>query len=122
MPGKCRFQDKWLKEKDFCKWILRDAKNNNIARCAYCSTNISLTSMGEAALRSHVKSDRHKKNADRVEKDNRCTVSDFFGPVPKQTEASVCDAEASASSSSSTSKDRLRQVEDTSQRQTTLSG
>ena len=54
MPNNnCLFQARWLKDERFKHWIRK--KNENVAICNYCSKDISVANMEEAALMSHVK-------------------------------------------------------------------
>eukprot|EP00745_Piridium_sociabile_P019341 TRINITY_DN29246_c0_g2_i5.p2 TRINITY_DN29246_c0_g2~~TRINITY_DN29246_c0_g2_i5.p2 ORF type:complete len:121 (+),score=14.85 TRINITY_DN29246_c0_g2_i5:120-482(+) len=78
MPGKCSFQDRWLQDKDFKTWVLRDPVDKTKAKCGVCATSLNIANMGEAALKVHMKSDRHKKNAKRHNADTRIVMSDFF--------------------------------------------
>ena len=34
MPGKCWFQDRWLKDSAYQEWVLKDKLDKHIARCA----------------------------------------------------------------------------------------
>lgn len=59
--GKCIFNLNWL-EKDLYKdWLLAVGNNKHEAKCKVCNKNISVASMGEAALTSHMSFKRHKK-------------------------------------------------------------
>ena len=50
MPGKCSFQDHWIRLKDYKDWILADPKDRRQAQCRLCVSNINFSAMGEAAL------------------------------------------------------------------------
>ena len=56
MPGKCKFKDAWLENEAYKDWLLRDSKDEHKARCSLCTKTFEIASMGESALRSHVKS------------------------------------------------------------------
>jgi len=58
-PGKCKFKDAWLENEAYKDWLLCDSKDEHKARCSLCTKTFEIASMGESALRSHVKS---KKN------------------------------------------------------------
>ena len=56
MPGKCSFQDHWIRLKDYKDWILADPKDRRQAKCRLCVSNINF------AAKAHMKSAKHKKN------------------------------------------------------------
>ena len=61
MPGKCSFQDSWLKEERFKDWILRDIDKRK-ARCGVCAMSLSVASMGEYQFKSsHENRQAHKE-------------------------------------------------------------
>ena len=47
----CLFQARWLEHECFKYWIRK--KNDTVAKCNYCSKDVSLADMEEAALTSH---------------------------------------------------------------------
>ena len=58
--------------------------------------------MGEAALRGHMKTDRHQRSMARARSARRCSVSDFFTtslPENRQRLVQVEGSEAAASTS-----------------------
>ena len=59
MPGKFKFQDRWLNERQFSKWIAGADTSLNEANCRVCQKSFDISNMGEAALRSHMHSKRH---------------------------------------------------------------
>jgi len=63
MPGKCRFNDAWLQHEVYSAWILKIPGKPESARCKLCLSNFNIGNMGEAALKSHMKSEKHKKHA-----------------------------------------------------------
>ena len=59
MPANRRlFRKEWLLK---YTWIL-EGDSKSIAVCKSCKKNINIASMGEAAIASHAKSDKHQKN------------------------------------------------------------
>ena len=58
MRGKCRFQDGWVTNPAYAKWIAR-APSDGDAVCRYCKKSFDVSNMGESALRSHAKSKKH---------------------------------------------------------------
>ena len=59
MPEKCQFQDRWLNERQFFKWIARAGTSLNKANCDVCQKSFDVLNMGEAALHSHMCSKWH---------------------------------------------------------------
>ena len=58
MPkNNCFFQVGWLKDEWFKYWIRKT--NDTIAICNYCSKDVSVANMEEAALMSHMKGKKH---------------------------------------------------------------
>lgn len=54
MPkNKCSFQNKWLSDERFSKWIKK--KDEETAECKYCQKEFNISNMGESALTSHIK-------------------------------------------------------------------
>ena len=59
MPAnRCLFRKAWLLK---YTWIL-EGDSKSIAVCKSCKKTIKIASMGEAAIASHAKSDKHQKN------------------------------------------------------------
>lgn len=58
MPGKCTFKEGWLSNRQFSIWIER-GKSSGQARCKVCSKDFDIQNMGEAAVKSHMKSKKH---------------------------------------------------------------
>jgi hypothetical protein len=56
--GKTVFNPTWGYKYDWVKAVANDKRQ---AMCRLCKKNIFLGTMGESALKSHMKSDRHKK-------------------------------------------------------------
>ena len=79
MPGKCSFQDSWLKEERFKDWILRDIDKRK-ARCGVCAMSLSVASMGESSLKVHMKTDNHTKNLARHRSETRVVMPMLEGP------------------------------------------
>ena len=58
MPkNNCFFQVGWLEDEWFKYWIRKT--NGTIAICNYCSKDVSVANMEEAALTSHMKGKKH---------------------------------------------------------------
>ena len=55
--GKCVFNLKWTRT---YSWVMKQ-EDKHLVKCKICDKDIALGKMGEAALRSHEKSDSHKK-------------------------------------------------------------
>ena len=62
MPkNKNRFSDSWLSNPEFNGWLSK--KHELTASCSYCCKDVDVSSMGEAALRSHKKSKIHSERS-----------------------------------------------------------
>jgi len=57
MPGKCAFQEAWLSNPQFLIWI-EHGKLSGQARCKVCLKDFDIQNIGEAAVKSHMKSKR----------------------------------------------------------------
>ena len=55
--GKCVFNPKWTLT--YC-WVMK-LEDKHLVKCKICDKDIALGKMGETALRSHEKSDSHRK-------------------------------------------------------------
>ncbi|XP_067234025.1 uncharacterized protein [Chanodichthys erythropterus] len=58
--GKCLFNDRWLEDDKYKGWLKKTA-NLKEARCDLCKKNIQLGTMGQTALDSHAKCEKHKR-------------------------------------------------------------
>lgn len=58
MPGNCHFQDNWLKEEEFGGWLTKGNTDSSAFR-KMCQKNIDISSMGRAAIKSHLKGKKH---------------------------------------------------------------
>lgn len=58
MPGTCHFQTSWLNHPDYKSWI-QAGKMSTYAYCHLCRKDIDIKTMGESALRSHAKGQKH---------------------------------------------------------------
>ena len=59
MPGKCTFNLKWLAREEY-NWVRQVKGNSPKALCFVCNKIITLTTMGESALRSHMVGSKHQ--------------------------------------------------------------
>ena len=120
MPGKCSFQDAWMRESAYKGWIRKLMHNKHAALCAFCGVEMKLSSMGESVLRQHLKSERHKKMEAKNNASARCNLTDFFSaasssatsnPSPS-TSGSTASAASALSSSTVGASDQnhLRQA------------
>ena len=59
MP-KCRFNELWLQDPRYSKWIERDPKSMHSALCKFCKgKSVDIKTMGTSALNSHMKGKHH---------------------------------------------------------------
>ena len=59
--GKCVFNRRWKADEKFEVWIAADPTSKTKAVCVVCNKAIDISSMGEAALQSHMIGKKHKK-------------------------------------------------------------
>ena len=85
MPGKCSFQDHWLRDEHYKNWLLKDKLGKHYARCGACGISLHLASMGETVLRKHILSARHKKRVKCLAQDCRARVTDFFSALSQDS-------------------------------------
>ena len=63
MPGKCRFNNAWLRNEKYMSWVSSD-KDPGRAKCRLCGDKtFDISNMGEAALTSHAKGAKHQSAA-----------------------------------------------------------
>lgn len=84
--GKCAFQQVWLTSPTYRDWLRPVPGDRFAARCTKCQKNFSVCNMGESALKSHIKSDKHVKNCKEV--DRNFTIN-FGGSKAKSDTAPV---------------------------------
>lgn len=82
MPGKCNFQHAWLTSAAYKEWISPDTSNSHRAKCKVCAKTFDVSSMGESALKSHMKSAKHVENMTATTAHS--TVRSHFTAVDKQ--------------------------------------
>ena len=58
MHGKCSFSDGWLKNSSYKLWLERDMDKFE-AKCKICSKAFDVSNMGESALKSCEKGEKH---------------------------------------------------------------
>lgn len=59
--NKCLFSRKWLSHKDY-SWVRECKEDKYKAFCSVCNKSFDIGAMGESALKSHMKSEKHKSN------------------------------------------------------------
>ena len=60
MPRVCTFQESWLRKVDYRLWLLGDKTNpDTSARCRCCLKSFDVSNMGESAIKSHMKGQKH---------------------------------------------------------------
>ena len=60
--GKCVFHRKWISDAKF-SWVKQIKGDKQKAMCCFCNKMIDIERMGENALNSHMKGEKHKRNA-----------------------------------------------------------
>ena len=92
MPGKCVFNADlvksypWIKECKDCKFK---------AICTVCRKDIDLCKMGELALKSHAKSQKHKKNV-QIGSSTKSPMDNYFQVRPPKSETASSETPSTA--------------------------
>ena len=60
--GKCVFDYKWLSDAKF-SWVKEFKGDKHKAMCCVCNKVIDIEHIGESTLKSHIKGEKHKRNA-----------------------------------------------------------
>ena len=95
--GRSTFQDDWLVKPEYKNWLEKKS-DSTIAFCKICKSSISLSSMGNQALVSHMKGKNHNKKLSNVQKtlamDQFVTLKSTPKTLPKPTTTNQCSNEA----------------------------
>ena len=84
MPkNKCKFQDCWLRNEKYQKWIRK--KDGNAAYCTYCSKESSINIMGEPALKSHLLSKKHIKRSPSTNITSSANIQSFLPEASRES-------------------------------------
>ncbi|KAJ8031243.1 hypothetical protein HOLleu_27914 [Holothuria leucospilota] len=60
MPGKCTFNNEWFSKPHYSQWLAKCVDPSK-AKCTLCAKSFDISNMGEAGLKSHMKSSKHQK-------------------------------------------------------------
>ena len=95
MPGSCKFKLQWFGKDKYKEWLLQ-GKDVRHAKCRVCQSQFDISSMGEAALTSHAKGQKHQHQLQSFRQTQRTnmTMSSFCRPS-----TSAAESESSQSSS-----------------------
>ena len=72
----------------FSQWVQKVKDNKTKTTCTFCKKTFSLSNMGSTALKSHIKSEKHKKNASSVN-DRQIKITNVFVNTSKFESTSV---------------------------------
>lgn len=97
-PGKCLFSDRWLQFSHYKDWLSR-GRDKYSARCTVCMREFDVSNMGETALRSHSKGQKHAELTRQKSETSVCSIRDLFA----QKDASTSGSSSIGSSSKKTS-------------------
>ena len=64
-----RFNKEWMDKVEYKDWLLPEPSNNTKAKCRLCMRSLSLSNMGEPALKSHAQGMKHQ-NAVKMSRKN----------------------------------------------------
>ena len=77
MPGgKCSFNPLWLTKPEYKDWVREDTTSKHKAFCFACKKSIDLLAMGESALVSHSRGQKHLQRLKAGQP--RVSLTDFF--------------------------------------------
>ena len=74
--GNCIYNRQWELNSKYKGWLTAFKADRKKALCKCCDRMIDISNMGESALKSHMKSERHKNNS-RIEGEKAVTLSSF---------------------------------------------
>ena len=74
--GNCIYNWQWELNSQYKGWLTAFKADRKKALCKCCDRIIDISSMGESALKSHMKSERHKNNS-RIGGEQPVTLSSF---------------------------------------------
>ena len=74
--GKCKFNPVWVTKQDYSKWLRPVKSDAEKALCCMCNRVFDIGAMGESALRSHAKGNKHMAAAGLYTKNN--TIMSFM--------------------------------------------
>ena len=102
MPGSCKFKLQWLGKDKYKEWLLQ-GKDVRHAKCRVCQSQFDISSMGEAALTSHAKGQKHQHQLQSFRQTQRTnmTMSSFCRPSTSAAESESSQSSSAASASSS---------------------
>ena len=86
--GKFVFNRKWLSDAKF-SWVKQFKGDKHKAMCSVCYNKvIDIERMGESALKSHMKGEKHKRNAGATSSSTQCVLMATFS---RKGASSSCD-------------------------------
>ena len=85
--GKCVFNRKWLSDAKL-SWVKEFKGNKHEAMCCVYNKVIDIEHMGESALKSHMKGEKHKRNAGAT---SSSTQSVLMATFSRKGASSSCD-------------------------------
>ena len=77
MSTKCVFNLKWELNVSYRDWLKSLKSDKHKAFCCVCDCVIDITTMGESALKSYVKAEKHKVNIQQLQTKSMVTISSF---------------------------------------------
>ena len=85
--GKCVFRESWLYHPAYNSGLARVSGNSRNARCVLCRRDFDISNMGESALKSHAKGEKHKQlvGVHEAADEQRSTPRSFLGPRQRAT-------------------------------------
>ena len=111
MPGVCKFSDRWLTVEQYSTWLAAVASDRTKARCKVCLTNFDISNMGETALRSHAKGEKHQKRLSQLsDSKTNPSIAVFYSASQTTTSAAIA-ATGSTGEMTDSSAGAVRSIE-----------
>lgn len=85
--GKCVYNNEWGRHPAYATWIRPFKSDKSKAICVVCDRIIDISNMGEAALKSHAKGNKHIANIAHKESDTSHKITLFFGSPKLKSES-----------------------------------
>ena len=102
--GKCVFNRKWLSDAKF-SWVKEFKGDKQKAMCCACNKVIEIERMGESALKSHMKGEKHKRNTCATSGSTQSLLMSTF--LHKEVSSSCDQRSESTSSCAEASNDEI---------------
>lgn len=94
--GKCKFNDKWMEEDAFRRWLA--PAENNEAMCKLCKKTFSLGTMGLKAVELHMKGGKHQRYVAAARHSGARLIPALFAARPNDVTSSDATSQSAITS------------------------